>query len=73
MYTIYNLASGRFECEGRLQDGTERWQCDSLVEAIRSMKKFALAANHTKIKTKDIRFLRPEKFSDVRWVPWKPT
>ena len=72
MYTIYLLLSGKFYCMGKLQDGTERWEEDTLEEAIKSMKSFAKALNGTKIKKKDIEFFKERACEVSEFVPWQP-
>lgn len=58
MYWVTLMMDGRFYCEGRLQDGTERWYKTTEAEAVKSMKEFAKVMNNTKLKRKDIDFLR---------------
>lgn len=74
MYTITQLEDGTFWCEGRLQDGTERWSEASLDAAIKSMKTFAKVMNGTKIKKKDIEFYRREPVNQptYKYVQFKP-
>ena len=72
MYTIVKGMDGRFHCQGRLQDGAERWIKDTLDEAVASMKKFARVLNGTKIKKKDITFLQERPAAGVECVPWDP-
>ncbi len=45
MYRIIYGRDGKYHCEGRLQDGTERWTNDTLDEAVDSLKKFARTMN----------------------------
>ncbi len=72
MYTIFKGHDGKFHCQGRLQDGTERWVKDTLEEAIKSMKSFAKFGNGTKIKKKDIQFLQLVQVVEEKWVEWRP-
>ena len=45
MYTIVKRLNGTFLCIGKLQDGTERWEEQSLDTAVQSLKKFAKTMN----------------------------
>lgn len=73
MYTIVELPSGKYECQGRVQDGTEYWTCDTLKAAIRSMKDFALHLNdEPKLKKKHIRFLRQQQVLRTEYVEFRP-
>lgn len=69
MYTIYRMQDGTYHCEGRLQDGTERWISSSLESAIESMKKFAKTMNGTKLKKKGIVFFEPV---EPIWKEFRP-
>jgi hypothetical protein len=69
MYTIFKT-DGTFHCEGRLQDGTERWTKPTLEEAIKSMKHFAKVMNGMKIKKKDIQFFESKEVVERKWVPF---
>lgn len=70
MYTIFQLADGTYECQGKLQDGTERWSEPTLEAAIKTMKNFAKVMNGTKLKKKNIVFYRAEPV--INWVQFKP-
>lgn len=75
MYTII-VKDGKYHCEGKVQDGTERWTEDTLEAAVKSMKTHAKVMNGTKIKRKHIRLLVPEsvvrtEFREVE-MPRKP-
>ena len=73
MYVIVELPNKKYECQGRIQDGTEYWTCDTLEEAIKSMKQFAKFMNGaTKLKKKDILFLRQQQVTRVEYVEFKP-
>ena len=73
MYTIVELPSGKYECQGRIQDGTEYWTCDTLEEAIKSMKQFAKFMNGaTKLKKKHIRFLHQQQVIRTEYVEFRP-
>lgn len=72
MYTIIELGNGKYRCEGKLQDSTERWDEDSLEEAIKSMKEFAKFGNGVKIKKKDIVFLRAVQVVKTEYQQFKP-
>lgn len=68
MYTIIE-ENGKFVCEGRLQDGTERWTKDTLDEAVESLKRFADVMNHDKnLKRKHITFLKPIQALQTQYV-----
>lgn len=71
MYTIILGKDGKYHCEGRIQDGTERWVCDSLEDAVKKMKCHAKIMNGTKIKKKHIVFLR-ERTVPVDYEEWHP-
>jgi hypothetical protein len=71
VYRIY-VAGSVFNCECRLQDGTERWTETTLETAIRSVKKFAKVMNGTKIKKKDITFLKPQEKIETVWILFHP-
>ncbi len=66
MYRIFKHPDGTFHCEGKIQDGTERWTEATLEGAIRSMRKHALVLNGVKITKRDIEFFEP-----VQAVEWK--
>lgn len=70
VYTIYLLDDGTCQCEGKIQDGTERWTDISLESAIEHMKRFAERVNGTKIKKKDIKYYRKEFV--YNYVEFKP-
>lgn len=70
MYTIILRRDGKYHCQFRLQDGTERYVEDSLEAAIEHAKTFAKVMNGVKIKKKDITFLREELAQEVKLVPW---
>ena len=67
MYDIYELEDGTFECHGRVQDGTEKWNESTIQEAVKSLKQFAETVNRRKIKKADIKFYRPKKVTVVEW------
>ena len=68
MYTIYCKDDGTFACEGRLQDGTERWTEATLKKAVDSLKQFAKAMNGTKIARKDIAVMKSIQVVETKWV-----
>ncbi len=68
MCEIYSMADGTFRCVGKIQDGTERWTCNTLEEAVKSMKRFAKVMNGTKIKKKHIAFFVPKHVAKTEWV-----
>jgi hypothetical protein len=70
MYTITDMGNGQFWCEGKLQDGTERWVKSSLEEAVQSMKTFAKTMNGTKLKKKHIAYLRPVEPKYEQYYPY---
>lgn len=72
MYTIYQMPDGTYSCEGRLQDGTERWTKPTLEEAIKSMKGFARTMNNTKLKKRQITYLRPVQVVKQEYEPFNP-
>lgn len=76
MYTIIKGTDGKFHCEGRIQDGTERWTEDDLETAIKSMKRHAEIMNGTKIKRRHIRLVEPVQVVKTEYVeipmPKKP-
>ncbi len=74
-YVIVLALDGKYHCAGRLQDGTERWTEETQEAAITSMKQFAKVMNHTRIKKKDITFLREESVIERKFVnvPWNQT
>lgn len=72
MYTIILKLDGSYACEGRLQDGTERWIEKDVRSAIKSMKQFAKVMNGAKIKKKDIKFYQCRPVNQVEIVPWQP-
>jgi len=74
MYIIIEK-DGKYYCEGRLQDGTERWEESTLREAIKSMIQFAEVSNGMKIKKRDIQFLRPVQVvkTETQYVRFKPS
>jgi hypothetical protein len=72
MYTIILGLDGKYHCQFRLQDGTEYYVEDSLESAIKGAKAFAKAYNHSKIKKKDITFLRERQVAAVEYDSWKP-
>ena len=75
MYWITKLLNGKFYCEGRVQDGTERWEEPTLEKAVKSMKVFAKMCNRDKrLGVKDIRFFQickvGEEDTTIRdWCP----
>ncbi len=75
MYTIIKCLDGKFYCEGRVQDGIERWEELTLRKAIGSMQVFADVGNHDKEFTeKSITFkkvMRIDK-SEIHLVDWNP-
>ncbi len=73
MYTIIDLGNGQFRCEGRIQDGTERWTENSLEAAISSMKSFAKTMNgEKKLKKKNITYLRPIQVVESKYEQFYP-
>jgi hypothetical protein len=57
MYTIVKPGkSGKFHCLGRIQDGTEEWDEDSLEGAVASMIQFGKVMNGMVITLEDISF-----------------
>lgn len=72
MYTIYVHNNGSCDCVCRLQDGTERFSCPNLDEAVRKVKQFAKVMNGMKIKKKDIAFLRPVPVEKIEWEEFRP-
>jgi len=76
MYTIVKRLNGTFLCIGKLQDGTERWEEQSLDTAVQSLKKFAKTMNGArgkhKLKRKHITYLQEQHVSEVKCVPWEP-
>lgn len=71
MYTIIKEPDGKFYCLAGLQDDTERWTCETLKEAVRSMKKFA-AHEQNIIKKRNIVFLQEVRETVTQTVHWKP-
>lgn len=69
MYQIFINPDGSCSCAGRLQDSTERWTEPTLEKAVASMKQFAKAMNHSKIKRRDITIY--EQRQVVQWVERK--
>lgn len=70
---IVELPNKKYECQGRIQDGTEYWTCDTLEEAIKSMKQFAKVMNGApKLKKKDILFLRQQQIIRTEYTEFKP-
>jgi len=72
MYVIIKGEDGKFHCQGRVQDGTERWTEATLDAAVASMKQFARTANHDKIKKKHIQFPQTAQVVKTECVPWDP-
>jgi hypothetical protein len=60
MYTITELRNGKFHCEVRIQDGTERWDHDTRQEAIYSVIQAARVLNGSYIHDEDIAFLKEQ-------------
>lgn len=56
MYWISKLDEGRYLCECRIQDGTKRWEHDSLRTAIDSMIESSWVMSHESITQQDIQF-----------------
>src|SRR5262245_38202406 len=56
MYTITELVNGKWLCEGRLQDSTERWEEATWLKAVESMVLFARTGNGAYITKADITF-----------------
>lgn len=54
MYTIIRKKDGTFECQCKIQDGTEYWIKKTEVSAIRSMIQAARTLNGTYIRSDDI-------------------
>lgn len=71
MYQIFRDMDGKYHCAGRLQDGTERWTCNTLDEAVQSLKDFARAANGDTIKRKQISYYeeRPIRATEYHQLP----
>ena len=69
MYSIIQKIDGSFLCECVIQDGTERWTETNLEDAIKSMKSSAKFLNGSKIKRKDIEFLKEASVSILQRVP----
>ena len=63
MYTIIKGLDGKFHCEGRLQDSTERWWTKpTMIQAIASMRQFAWYGNHDKdLNVNQIEFLEEKR------------
>lgn len=72
MYQIIQMLTGNFQIICQIQDGNERWQETDLKAAIKKLKKAAKAYNGTKIKKKDIQFLREVPRTDTTLVAWEP-
>lgn len=71
MYTIIRGLDGKFYCQGKLQDSTERWEEADLEAAIKSMKRFAKTMNgEKKLKKKGILFLQEQAVIETKLVPW---
>lgn len=72
MYTIFKGTDGKFHCEGRLQDGTERWTKDTLDEAVESLKQFAETMNGAKgphrLKRKHISYYESVQVVKTEWI-----
>jgi hypothetical protein len=60
MYWITAMRDGTFWCEGRVQDGTERWSKPTRKRAVQSMIKFARVMNGSMIREDDIGFSTEE-------------
>ena len=60
MYCITAMLDGTYWCEGRVQDGTERWPKPTRKEATQSMIQFARVMNGMYITKKDITYLVEE-------------
>jgi hypothetical protein len=71
MYTIRKLLNGKYLCECRIQDGTERWECDTLKDATNELKRAAKSLNNQTIKKRDIGFLQEVQrtVSIIEYVP----
>lgn len=72
MYEICKMKDGRFNCVGQLQDGSEKWICNTLESAIKEMKLFAKETNHSKIKKKQIHYYQEIETVVTQVVEWKP-
>lgn len=72
MYKIGLGLDGIYYCEGKLQDGTERWEEKTFQAAIKSMKAFAKAANGTKIKKRQISYFREVTVTKSEWLSYVP-
>lgn len=74
MYTVIKKLNGKYLCIGGLQDGSERWEEDSLEAAVKSMKRFAEVMNGArgehKLKRKHITFLQERNVTTTACVPW---
>jgi hypothetical protein len=68
MYAIYKKADGEYACEGKVQDGTERWTEKTLEAAVKSMKRHAKFMNGTKIKRKHIHYFEPRTVVEPQWT-----
>lgn len=71
MYTIIKQPDGRYRVECMIQDGTERWFESNFADAIKSLKEGAWAMNHTKIKERDIDFVKLESVTAFKQVRCK--
>ena len=72
MYTIIKGLDGKFHCEGKLQDSTERWTKPTMIQAIASMRQFAWHGNHDKdFNVNRIEFLE-EKREVVEQFVYEP-
>jgi hypothetical protein len=69
MYSIIQKMDGSFLCECMIQDGTERWTESNIETAIQSMKRSAKVLNGSKIKKKDIEFLKEAPVVVIQRIP----
>jgi len=66
MYSITQLNNGKWYCEVRIQDGTERWEKDTREETVRSVISGARVLNGSYIREDDISFhIQPPKMPVV--------
>lgn len=68
MWSIFVQGDGTFDCECRVQDGTERWKEESMAVAVKSVIKAALVLNNHKITKKDIAVYDAVQVVETKWV-----
>lgn len=54
MYSVIALPNGKYQCNCRIQDGTERWEKATLEEALQSMVQAARVMNGSYIRHDEI-------------------